>query len=226
MSEISKFQQYKKKLEGVCNEHDLVFRFRQDTYPITLTIYPSQGVEEQLSLLAEEADKRLSPDARLVFFFKDGELGYKIDKDFAISDALFSKLKNLYKNMHMYWLQYFFRDLIERRQIDAGHMPVIDEADANDPAELPPEAEPVEEDEEDEGGEYSPDEALIAQATSVVRLENKATVSLLQRRLKLGYSKAARLMDILEERGVVGPYKGGEPRDVLPVDAPEDGADE
>ena len=102
MSEISKFQQYKKKLEGVCNEHDLVFRFRQDTYPITLTIYPSQGVEEQLSLLAEEADKRLSPDARLVFFFKDGELGYKIDKDFAISDALFSKLKNLYKNMHMY----------------------------------------------------------------------------------------------------------------------------
>lgn len=234
MSEISKFQQYKKKLEGVCNEHDLVFRFRQDTYPITLTILPSGGVEEQLSLLADETDKRISPDARLVFYFDGGDLRYKIDKDFSISDALFSKLKNLYKNMHTFWLQYFFRNIIENRLLSAGSMPVIDEADANDPPDLPPGAEPLEDDEEVEGdsedggedGAEDPDERLISEATSVVRMENKATVSMLQRRMKLGYSKAARLMDILEERGVVGPYKGGEPRDVLPADAPEDGADE
>jgi len=40
-------------------------------------------------------------------------------------------------------------------------------------------------------------------------------VSLLQRRLKLGYGRAARLMDELEDRGVVGPSKGAEPRDIL-----------
>jgi hypothetical protein len=40
-------------------------------------------------------------------------------------------------------------------------------------------------------------------------------VSLLQRRLRLGYGRAARIMDELENRGIVGPYKGAEPRDIL-----------
>ena len=65
--------------------------------------------------------------------------------------------------------------------------------------------------------------ASITAATLLVRQENKATVSLLQRRLKLGYSKAARLIDMLEEAGVVGPYRGSEPREVLPADVPEEG---
>lgn len=43
----------------------------------------------------------------------------------------------------------------------------------------------------------------------------KASVSLLQRRLKLGYGRASRIMDELEERGIVGPSKGAEPRDIL-----------
>ena len=37
MSEISKYEAYKKKLDGICNENDLVFRFVNNTYPITLT---------------------------------------------------------------------------------------------------------------------------------------------------------------------------------------------
>jgi S-DNA-T family DNA segregation ATPase FtsK/SpoIIIE len=40
-------------------------------------------------------------------------------------------------------------------------------------------------------------------------------VSLLQRRLRLGYTRAARIMDELEGRGIVGPSKGAEPRDIL-----------
>lgn len=59
------------------------------------------------------------------------------------------------------------------------------------------------------------DEALIQQCIEVIRSEQKASVSLLQRRLKLGYGRAARLMDELERRGVVGPSKGAEPRDIL-----------
>jgi len=42
-----------------------------------------------------------------------------------------------------------------------------------------------------------------------------ASVSFLQRRLKLGYTRAARLMDMLEEQGVVGAYEGSKPRQVL-----------
>lgn len=217
MSEISKFQAYKKKLEGICDENNLVFRFRQNEYPATLTILPCSGVEEQMSILAD-TKKTISPDARLVFYYLDGELLYKISDTFTISDALFAKLKNLYKNMHTFWLQYFFRNLIERHALPEGSMPVIDEEDALDA----PEPEPVMEDDEiepDAGCDAS--EALISQAVDVVRMENKATVALLQRRLNVGYSEAARIMDELEARGVIGPYNGGA-REVLPVDEPEE----
>ncbi len=62
------------------------------------------------------------------------------------------------------------------------------------------------------GGE---DDELINQCIEVIRSEGKASVSLLQRRLRLGYGRAARIMDELEDRGIVGPNKGAEPRDIL-----------
>jgi S-DNA-T family DNA segregation ATPase FtsK/SpoIIIE len=59
------------------------------------------------------------------------------------------------------------------------------------------------------------DEGIIENCIEVIRSEQKASVSLLQRRLKLGYGRAARIMDELENRGIVGPSKGAEPRDIL-----------
>jgi S-DNA-T family DNA segregation ATPase FtsK/SpoIIIE len=59
------------------------------------------------------------------------------------------------------------------------------------------------------------DEDLIQQCIEVIRSEQKASVSLMQRRLRLGYTRAARIMDELENRGIVGPGKGAEPRDIL-----------
>jgi len=51
----------------------------------------------------------------------------------------------------------------------------------------------------------------------VVRQQGRASASLLQRRLRIGYSRAARLIDFMEDRGVVGPAaSGGRARDVLP----------
>jgi S-DNA-T family DNA segregation ATPase FtsK/SpoIIIE len=68
-------------------------------------------------------------------------------------------------------------------------------------------------DPDDEGS--SEDDELMQKCIEVIRTEKKASVSLLQRRLKLGYGRAARMMDELEDRGVVGPSKGAEPRDIL-----------
>ena len=63
-----------------------------------------------------------------------------------------------------------------------------------------------------EGGE---DEGLVLECIEVIRREQKASVTLLQRRLRLGYTRAARIMAELERRGIVGPAKGAEPREVL-----------
>jgi len=68
------------------------------------------------------------------------------------------------------------------------------------------------------------DEELIQQCIEVIRSEQKASVSLMQRRLRLGYTRAARIMDELEARGIVGPSKGAEPRDIL-IDLDGGGAD-
>jgi S-DNA-T family DNA segregation ATPase FtsK/SpoIIIE len=61
------------------------------------------------------------------------------------------------------------------------------------------------------------EDELLEDAIGVVRASGKASISLLQRRLRIGYTRAARLIDLLEEKGIVGPAKeGSTPRDVLP----------
>jgi S-DNA-T family DNA segregation ATPase FtsK/SpoIIIE len=75
-----------------------------------------------------------------------------------------------------------------------------------------------------EDGGSGEDEELIQQCIEVIRSEQKASVSLMQRRLRLGYTRAARIMDELELRGIVGPSKGAEPRDIL-IDLDGGGAD-
>ncbi len=63
--------------------------------------------------------------------------------------------------------------------------------------------------------EEGDDDELFEQAAETVIRSGKASASLLQRRLRVGYARAARLLDLLEERGVVGPADGARPRDVL-----------
>jgi S-DNA-T family DNA segregation ATPase FtsK/SpoIIIE len=75
----------------------------------------------------------------------------------------------------------------------------------------------------DESG-IDEDEEIIQDCIEVIRSEQKASVSLLQRRLRLGYGRAARIMDELENRGIVGPSNGAEPRDIL-IDLDGRGAD-
>ncbi|MBT7553186.1 DNA translocase FtsK, partial [bacterium] len=64
-----------------------------------------------------------------------------------------------------------------------------------------------------DGGEY--DDELTLDAKEVVIKAGKASATLLQRRLRVGYARAARLLDILESMGIVGPAEGAKPREVL-----------
>jgi S-DNA-T family DNA segregation ATPase FtsK/SpoIIIE len=64
------------------------------------------------------------------------------------------------------------------------------------------------------GGSDEDTDALLSEAENAVRQAGKASASLLQRRLRVGYARAARLLDLLEERGIIGPGDGAKPREV------------
>ncbi len=71
-----------------------------------------------------------------------------------------------------------------------------------------------------EGGEAGEDvteedEELVEKCLEIIRQEKRASTSLLQRRLRLGYTRAARIVDILEQRGILGPGEGAKPREIL-----------
>src|SRR6478672_4028052 len=68
----------------------------------------------------------------------------------------------------------------------------------------------------DDDGDFDPDEdPLLEKAIEVVVQAQTASVSLLQRRLRVGYTRAGRLIDMLERRGIISPYEGSKPRRVL-----------
>ena len=243
MSEISMYEAQKKKMEGLCEEHDLTYRFQKDTYPPTFTISPIQGMDAQLSMLenVEEAGY-ISPEAKMTWIFKDGSLETKVTGGtFTITKTLRTKIESVLMKMLTYWMQYFFRDVMEKRSLKDGMMPVIneDEVEDDDAYEEDPEdpddaeapemldGDDTEDDADDDLGDTADssdatDDDLYDQAVSIVRMENKATVSLLQRRLNVGYARAARIMELLEENGFVGPFAGSNPREVLPADEPDD----
>ena len=117
MKEISKYEVYTEKLSNICEENGLTYSIQRNAYPFLLTIRPVGGMDAQLSMLEgmdeNEATGYISPEASLVFAYKDGVLTHKISGTFTISDALFSKLKNLFKNLHAMWTMHFFRNSME-----------------------------------------------------------------------------------------------------------------
>lgn len=68
---------------------------------------------------------------------------------------------------------------------------------------------------DEESGVSDEEETILDKCIEVIRQEQKASTSLLQRRLRLGYGRAARMIDILEDRGIIGPGDGAKPREIL-----------
>jgi len=85
---------------------------------------------------------------------------------------------------------------------------VVGEQTANYVKEMEP-------DEPTEANEMESEDALYKEAYLFVVEEQKASASLLQRRFRIGYNRASRLMDDLESNGVIGPQSGSKPRQVL-----------
>jgi S-DNA-T family DNA segregation ATPase FtsK/SpoIIIE len=67
----------------------------------------------------------------------------------------------------------------------------------------------------DAGEDGETDDELFPQAIEVLKASRRASTSMLQRRLRIGYNRAARLMELLEARGIVGPENGAQPREIL-----------
>lgn len=215
-NEASKFAAQRTKLKNICEAHDLTYTFIKNSYPIKLIIRPIKGVGEQMSMLETASeDSYISPDAYLLFTMKDGVLVYRMSKTFTISDTLFNKIKNIFKNMHYLWLQFFFRDLVEGGKLAAlGYkMPDIPESGGQqdaprenepDSSNLPGEAEPLEEvdaEELDDAEEPAADE--LTKATEIARQNGGVTQAMLEQQMGVTAEKAIALLDDMESAGVI-----------------------
>lgn len=206
LSESARFAVYREKLKGICEANNLSYVFIKNAYPIKLVIRPLGGVGEQMSMLEEATeDNYISPGASILFTVKDGNLTYRMSKTFTISDTLFNKIKNIFKNMHSYYCQFFFRELIESGRLNAigGKMPEIPETEAKEP-DLPPEAEPLEEvdaEELDDADEPAADE--LTKATEIARQHGGVTQAMLEQQMGVTAERAIALLDDMESAGVI-----------------------
>lgn len=137
-NEIGKYTEIKEKLHKACAENSLTYTIQNKGYPFLLIIKPMGGMDAQQAMIEgmEDAGETgyISPDATLVFAYRDGNLTYKISETFTISDKLFNKIKGLFQKLHYMWMQYFYRDVYE-------HSPYLadsrseDQAEDSDPAD-------------------------------------------------------------------------------------------
>lgn len=119
MNEISKYVVLKEKLQGICDENNLTFSIQNRKYPFFMTVKPCSGMDAQMTMLEGEDTGDtgyISPEAIIVFAYKDGDLTYKMAETINISDTLFNKIKNLFKKLYTCWVQYYFRDRTENME--------------------------------------------------------------------------------------------------------------
>lgn len=140
MKEIEKYNVLKEKLKGICDENGLTYSIQCRRYPFFMTIKPLGGLDAQQTML-EGMDVSgdtgyISPDAALVFAYRDGELSYKISETWTISATLFNKLKNLFMKLRDMWMAFFFRDVHEHSPGAAERTDnAVEDAEDSEPAE-------------------------------------------------------------------------------------------
>lgn len=127
MNESSMYSAQVKKLQGICEEYDLLAFLKKETYPITLTIKPNTNVDTQMSMLEDVENKGyISPDAFIQFCYEPGHIRRKYGGQFTITDTLQGKIENIFKKLCLFWLQFFFMDIITNQRLGKYDMPYID----------------------------------------------------------------------------------------------------
>lgn len=116
-NEIGKYTEIKEKLTKICAQNGLTFTVQNKGYPFLLIVKPIGGIDAQQTMIEGMDDATgtgyISPDASLVFAYRDGNLTYKISETFTISEELFNKIKGMFKKLHEMWMQYFYRDVYQ-----------------------------------------------------------------------------------------------------------------
>ncbi len=173
---------------------DVITGLMKANIPSRIAFAVASAMESRIILDAQGAEKLVGKGDMLFAPFGSGK-PLRVQGCF-VSDGEVEAVATYVKNHFVVDYDQEVMEEIERKAAQTGNKP----AAAPDPE---PNAE-----------EIAGDEMLPA-AVEVILETGQASVSMLQRRLKLGYARAARIVDEMEERGIVGPFKGSKPREIL-----------
>ncbi len=181
---------------------DVVTGLIKANFPARVAFAVASGTDSRVILDSTGAE-RLLGQGDMLFQSPDAGAPIRLQGSF-VSD---SELQRIIR----YW-----RGARRRHLITAEDAQKKAEASTTAP---PPTQQPLWEDliEEEEESEY--EDELVPEAIALVRDLGKASTSLLQRRFRIGYTRASRIMDVMEEEGIIGPPTGtSKPREVLDTD--------
>lgn len=181
---------------------DVVTGLIKANFPARVAFAVASGTDSRVILDSTGAE-RLLGQGDMLFQSPDAGAPIRLQGSF-VSD---SELQRIIR----YW-----RGARRRHLITAEDAQKKAEASTTAP---PPTQQPLWEDliEEEEESEY--EDELVPEAIALVRDLGKASTSLLQRRFRIGYTRASRIMDVMEEEGIIGPPTGtSKPREVLDID--------
>jgi len=179
---------------------DVITGVIKANFPARIAFAVSSQIDSR-TILDQGGAEKLMGRGDMLYLPSDGSKAMRVQGTF-LSDREIERLVG-------FWEQYNEKN---EKAATAANAPAPLQTIESSELEAPPEA----------AGEGEGDDKLVGEAAKVVREYRRASVSLLQRRLSVGYSRAARLLDLLEERGVVGPSEDGRSRIVLDLDTPSD----
>ena len=173
---------------------DVITGLMKANIPSRIAFAVASAMESRIILDTQGAEKLVGKGDMLYAPIGDGKP--KRVQGCFVSDPEVEAVANYVKSHYITEYDQQVMEEIERKAVQTGN----GKATASDP--------------EPNADELDGDEMLPA-AVDVILETGQASVSMLQRRLKLGYARAARIVDEMEEKGIVGPFQGSKPRDIL-----------
>ena len=173
---------------------DVITGLMKANIPSRIAFAVASAMESRIILDTQGAEKLVGKGDMLFAPIGDGKP--KRVQGCFVSDPEVEAVANYVKSHYITEYDQQVMEEIERKAVQTGN----GKATASDP--------------EPNADELDGDEMLPA-AVDVILETGQASVSMLQRRLKLGYARAARIVDEMEEKGIVGPFQGSKPRDIL-----------